>query len=332
MQLRPPPPLLPSIVLKKPKYDGIQRPVDETKPVVIQHSVTQTVVDAGTKDERFNLALRAARRDYEYLDLSPSRTIIEPYIPLPTSPELYLTSHPDQAANDILLAETIRQGKEASLRVFLECLYGACGSIPWYQRMSEDSTPPVRRRSSTSSPTPAPAPPLSVSLSPSAHDPDTNPSSPYPSTSPLNTVENDASSIMAWDPLMSRNNYNLRQTQRYEAVRRQIEENMGNVRKWDIKYLVGPDSGYQTLHSAHHSMSLRACAVQLERVVRSCSRRRRRALEKAFVWLSGYSTFAEAWRNKEECRLMTDRGLVGETPLFADSDDEELEEGVTVNP
>jgi hypothetical protein len=81
------------------------------------------------------------------------------------------------------------------------------------------------------------------------------------------------------------------------------------------------DGTSHELHTAHHEMALRAVAVQMERVTKPYSRRRRRALQRAFTWLTNYPTYADAYRNKNEKRIVTDRSIVDETAAVNTDDD-----------
>lgn len=69
-------------------------------------------------------------------------------------------------------------------------------------------------------------------------------------------------------------------------------------------------------------MSVKAVAIHLERLVPSFQRRRRRALAKAFKWLTGYDSYVSAYENPTENRRFTDEGLIGQSLQFEDSEDE----------
>ena len=116
---------------------------------------------------------------------------------------------------------------------------------------------------------------------------------------------------------------------RWEAVKHKIETGeMGKVMTGDLRYLAGHESGYHELHTSHHSMSLRALAVQLERITAPLCRRRRRALKRAFKWLTGYESYSDAWKNPNEERILTDKGIVGGDLGFHDPvDDNDVDEG-----
>jgi len=95
------------------------------------------------------------------------------------------------------------------------------------------------------------------------------------------------------------------------------------MRKQDAIFLVGRLSGRGKLNLAHHQMSVRGVAVQLERLCESVQgekqgRERVEAIQKAFKFLTGYETFEEAYNNKRETRWMTDVGMSGDpTKRFA---------------
>ena len=65
-------------------------------------------------------------------------------------------------------------------------------------------------------------------------------------------------------------------------------------------------------------MSVKAVAIHLERFVPSFQRRRRRALAKAFKWLTGYDSYVSAYENPTENRRFTDKGLIGQSLRFED--------------
>ena len=88
--------------------------------------------------------------------------------------------------------------------------------------------------------------------------------------------------------------------------------------KQDAIFLVGRLAGRDKLNRAHHQMSVRAVAVQLERLCKSVQgekqgKERVRAIQKAFKFLTGYETFEEAYKNEREDRWMRDTGM-GEGP------------------
>ena len=122
---------------------------------------------------------------------------------------------------------------------------------------------------------------------------------------------------------------------RYHAVMNKVRAGeMGQVTVMEVKYLAGQESGYHSLHSSHHAMSVKAVAVHLERLAPSFQRRRRRALAKAFKWLTGYDSYASAYENAKENRRLKDKGLVGQPLQFDDSDDDasDAEDGNGTTP
>jgi hypothetical protein len=65
---------------------------------------------------------------------------------------------------------------------------------------------------------------------------------------------------------------------------------------------------------------LRAAAIQLERLTFTFSRRRRRAIRRAWMWLSSYEDYKIAWQNTEEKRILTDRGIMNGFMFDPDED------------
>ena len=104
---------------------------------------------------------------------------------------------------------------------------------------------------------------------------------------------------------------------KWGSVVNKIREIPG-MSKQDAVFLVGRLSGRDKLNLAHHQMSVRAVAVQLERFCKSTQEERHgngrvKAIQKAFKFLTGYEAFEEAYNNKREDRWMTATGM-GENP------------------
>ena len=113
---------------------------------------------------------------------------------------------------------------------------------------------------------------------------------------------------------------------RYKAVIHQLHgEGMGQVTEDDVKWLIGQLSQYHSLHSSHHDMSVKLVAVQLERLTRDFGRRWKHAILKAFRWLTSHPSYSAAYEHSEESRRFTDRGIMGRSILFDDSDKGESE-------
>ena len=115
---------------------------------------------------------------------------------------------------------------------------------------------------------------------------------------------------------------------RWHAVMDHLPK-MPGVYKKDIRWLVGKKSEFDKLHTAHHSMIVRAMAVYLERLVKVAQPRQRgTAISKAFTYLTGYSSFEDAYYNETEKRRFTNEGIEGPLPLFAgpNNDDESDDE------
>ena len=107
-------------------------------------------------------------------------------------------------------------------------------------------------------------------------------------------------------------------------------QHMPGIYKKDIRWLVGRKSEFHKLHTAHHSMNVRAMAVYLERLVKVAQPRQRGiAITKAFGYLTGYVSFEEAYNNETETRRFTDEGIKGPSPLYAGpNDDDETDDEI----
>ena len=105
--------------------------------------------------------------------------------------------------------------------------------------------------------------------------------------------------------------------EKWVAVVNKIHDIPG-MSKQDAIFLVGRLSGRENFNLAHHQMSVRAVAVQLERFCKwvegkKQGKQRVIAIQKAFKFLTGYENFEEAYKNEREDRWMTDTGI-GEDP------------------
>ena len=104
---------------------------------------------------------------------------------------------------------------------------------------------------------------------------------------------------------------------RWGAVVNKIRD-IPEMSKKDAIFLVGRLAGRDKLNSAHHEMSVRAVAVQLERLCKAVQQEKQGqerviAIIKAFKFLTSYDTFEEAYKNENEDRWMMSTGL-GEDP------------------
>jgi hypothetical protein len=94
----------------------------------------------------------------------------------------------------------------------------------------------------------------------------------------------------------------------------------------DAMFLVGRLSGLDKLNRAHHELGVRPMAVYLERLSKTWTpERRKQAVMKAFTWLTGYMSYADAYNNESETGVFTDEGVVGEYDPF------KIPEGVDLN-
>jgi hypothetical protein len=305
---------------------------------------------ASNYDERFALAMSAAKKLHIAQNLSPSRTVVEKRQNPPPSPELFVAMRPDSDANSVLLRGWHKEGQRAAFRVFFDCIYAECGYVPWYLREDYGNLiqPQSRlqclvhktKRKRTSH---AKAKQVVCGA-------ETCPSSVVEETSPLSIINETSSSPVDEENQMLRDDnlshaaspsedassgdceYTEEEKKRYvrwEAVKHKIETGeMGKVVTGDLIYLAGRECGYHALHTSHHSMLLTVLAVQLERITAPFSRRRRRALKRAFKWLTGYENYSDAWKNPNEERILTDKGMVGGDLGFHDPvDDNDSDEG-----
>jgi hypothetical protein len=105
----------------------------------------------------------------------------------------------------------------------------------------------------------------------------------------------------------------------YEAMKSNLS-NMKPVTPTDLPMLAGSERGYKSLDVHHHTVSIREAAVQIERLMKIAGRRRRRAIGRAWTWLTGYKTFWDAYSNTQEKRMLTGTGIQWPYLVFNDTD------------
>jgi hypothetical protein len=247
-------------------------------------------------------------------NLSPSRTFVEQRQNPPPSPGPFVAMHPDNDANSVL-REWRKEGQRAAFQVFLDCLYAECGYVPWYLRddygnliQPQSRLQRLVRKTKRKRTSQAKAKQVigGAETSPSPVDEESQILG-HSNLSHTASPSEDASSGYC--------QYSEQETKRYvcwEAVKHKIETGeMGKVVTGDLIYLAGGQCGYYALHTSHHSMLLTVLAVQLERITAPFSTRRKDALKRAFEWLTGYKNYSDAWKNPNEKRILTDKGIVG---------------------
>jgi hypothetical protein len=226
--------------------------------------------------------------------------------------------------------------------VFFDCVYAECGYVPWYLRddygnliQPQSRFQRLVRKTKRKRTSQAKAKQVigGAETSPSSIVEEASPSSVVEETSPFSIAnETSSSPVDEENQILSHDNlshvaspsedassgyceYTEQEKKRYvrwEAVKHKIETGeMGKVVTGDLIYLAGGQCGYHALHTSHHSMLLTVLAVHLERITAPFSRRRRRALKRAFKWLTGYENYSDAWKNPNEERILTDKGMVG---------------------
>jgi hypothetical protein len=81
----------------------------------------------------------------KHISLDPTNSIVERHAltTIDSSPaSVYLHTNSKQYLNELLVTEEQEEIQDAVMRVFLECLYGTVGCIPWYQREREEGEIP----------------------------------------------------------------------------------------------------------------------------------------------------------------------------------------------
>jgi hypothetical protein len=122
---------------------------------------------------------------------------------------------------------------------------------------------------------------------------------------------------------------------KFDAVMNSVGR-LADITKADAFFLVGKKSGYDDLHTSHHTMDVQVVAIHIERLVKtSPSENRRRAIAKAFTFLTGYQSYADAYNNPCERREFTPKGIVNPNntifSLDEDDDDDKKNESVLLN-
>jgi lysine/ornithine N-monooxygenase len=75
-------------------------------------------------------------------------------------------------------------------------------------------------------------------------------------------------------------------------------------------YLVGKQSGYNILHKLHHQYSIRTAAIHLERrQKRYTALSRTNTILATSKFLTQYDSYAAAYENEDETRMLTDKGV-----------------------
>jgi len=174
---------------------------------------------------------------------------------------------------------------------FLDCLYAECGYIMWFERGDEPEDPRDE-------------PCCEICYSDFLESPrrkcSKNHPSPFNGTCICNSREH--------------------------AVKTKIENNeMGNVTKEDLKYLVRPNSAVKVLFVGI-GMTIQAIARGMDGIVTSFSRRRREALQRAWTWLTGYETYEDCWKNPDDQRVLTSSGFSNDDIVGSDEEDDEVTE------
>ena len=319
-----------SLLQQKRKFGYLASPLPAKRVALEEVNRVAVVGRASTYDERFALAMAAAKKLHIAQNLSPSRTVVEKRQNPPPSPELFFATHPNSDTNSILLQESHKEGQRAALRVFFDCIYAECGYVPWYLREDYgNQTQPqshlqcLVRKNKKRKTSHAKVKQVISGATSSSPVVEKTSSSPGDKENQIPGDDNlDHPVSPSEDACSDDYEYTEEEKQRYvrwEAVKHKIQTGeMGKVVTGDLIYLAGCESGYHSLHTSHHSMSLRALAIQLERITAPFSRHRRRALKRAFKWLTGYENYSDAYKNPNEERILTDKGIVGGDLGFQD--------------
>lgn len=332
----------PPALSKKRKFETPLPSPDRVKRVVLEQVSHVDIIGTGPSgDDRFALARAVAQSIHKAQMLSPSGTLVVRRGNPPSSPDTFVFTHPKSHINTILVQEQALDGQHAALRVFFDCLYAQCGYKTWYQRDDFCNFLQLKYRlrcvvkkgkkqKKTKTDSQEPSPRTSESHSIGEGDKSTDSAMTH---EPAEVSDRDQPAKND-DTSTDRPEYTEEEKKiyvRYHAVMNKVlAGEMGLVTAMEVKYLAGQESGYHSLHSSHHAMSVKAVAVHLERLTPSFQRRRRRALAKAFKWLTGYDSYASAYENAKENRRLTDKGLVGQALEFDDEpSDGEVGNGTT---
>jgi hypothetical protein len=90
--------------------------------------------------------------------------------------------------------------------------------------------------------------------------------------------------------------------------------------------LAGKRSGFFELHESHHTVGVRAAAIYLERYLKDASSLKQEAYKLAFLWMTGYESYSDAYEDEGEVRRFTDRGVKNVSSAFNDDDDDDDED------
>ena len=125
----------------QPKKARIHSP--QSKPVKVE-SYPRLYLSGSKiegKSERLQHGTDYAHDLDKTTSLDPANSTVERHtlITIDCSPSsVYLHTNSKQYLNELLVTEEQEEIQEAVMSVFLECLYGAVGFIPWYQREREE--------------------------------------------------------------------------------------------------------------------------------------------------------------------------------------------------
>jgi hypothetical protein len=184
-------------------------------------------------------------------------------------------THSHWYKNNIIVTAQKDSDMLAAHRIFLDCFVAQCGFIPYHKRTNGG----------------------------------------FPS---LTIFANLASDPGAWKKERPLTNEEKKKFEKWGSVVHKMRDIPGMTKK-DAIFLVGRLAGRDKLNRAHHQMPVRAVAIQLDRLCKSVQnekqgKERTDAIQKAFMFLTGYQSFEDAYNNEGEERWMTDSGMA-EDPM-----------------
>ena len=234
-------------------------------------------------DDRENDAWAYAKDLDKRRGLDPSDTVVKRKVHIDNmdSSETFEHTNTKQKLQELLLEEGQYHLQDLAMRSFLECLYGKVGYIPKYRRPeNKQPQPPAPRTPSGFQQSSAKK--VSRRVNHTKNIPSTTYKSPY------DLVKDHATEI--------------------------------GILNSEVMFLAGHGSMYNTLNQAHHSFSIRTAAVHLERRARRfTSESRKNTYLKAWRYVTGYPSYADAYNNANETRFLTDDGVQkGEVTEVAD--------------
>ena len=130
--------------LKRERSPDYPPPTDipdrKKRVTVLSNAILSSLPPVGSRHERHQKALELAKTRDKELRLPESDTVVQLQPnELPSSPERYVHTNDHQWENHILSTIAIDNQIQTAFQVFLECFYGICGFVPYWDRKEEPS-------------------------------------------------------------------------------------------------------------------------------------------------------------------------------------------------